>query len=40
HFGLGRAEMVDSLEVDWPSGAVQVLRQVGINQVIEIQEPQ
>lgn len=40
HFGLGRAAVVDSLEVTWPSGAVQVLRQVGINQLLKIQEPQ
>jgi len=39
HFGLGRAAQVDSLELRWPSGAVQVLRGVAANQVLKVVEP-
>ena len=34
HFGLGQAERVDRLEVRWPSGAVQVLRDIAADQVL------
>ena len=39
HFGLGRATIIQRLEVLWPSGTRQVLRDVGINQVLVIEEP-
>ena len=39
HFGLGRAGAVDELRVRWPSGAVQVLRDVGVNQILTVVEP-
>ena len=38
HFGLGEAEMVDSVQVRWPSGTVQTLRDVAVNQRITIVE--
>ena len=38
HFGLGKAEMVDSVQVRWPSGTVQTLRDVAVNQRITIVE--
>ena len=38
HFGLGKAEMVDSIQVRWPSGTVQTLRDVAVNQRITIVE--
>jgi hypothetical protein len=39
HFGLGQAQVIDSLQVRWPSGAVQTLRKVAVNQVLEVVEP-
>ena len=39
HFGLGQAERVDRLEVRWPSGAVQILRDIAADQVLTVVEP-
>jgi hypothetical protein len=39
HFGLGTTEMIDKLEVDWPSGIVQMMNNVLTNQVLEVREP-
>ena len=38
-FGLGRADSVDSVEVRWPSGRVQMMQDIGVNQTLEIVEP-
>ncbi len=38
HFGLGRAEKVDLLEVRWPSGITQTFKDVRANQTISIVE--
>jgi hypothetical protein len=38
HFGLGKAEKVDVLEVRWPSGLVDTLKDVKVNQVIFVKE--
>ena len=38
HFGLGKAKMVDSIQVRWPSGTVQTLRDVAVNQHITVEE--
>ncbi len=35
HFGLGDARRVDRLEIRWPSGKVDVKRDVSVNQTIE-----
>ena len=39
HFGLGKADVVEELRVQWPSGAVQTLRNVSPNQVLTVVEP-
>ena len=39
HFGLGKVEKIPSLEIRWPSGIVQVLRDVKANQILEVREP-
>jgi hypothetical protein len=36
HFGLGEVAKLDSLVVLWPSGGKQVLKQVGVNQIVEL----
>lgn len=38
HFGLGSAEKVDRLEIRWPSGQVDTLRDIAPNQVIHVKE--
>ena len=38
-FGLGEAEVVDSITVFWPSGVRQVLRDLPADQVVTIEEP-
>ena len=38
HFGLGGAEKVDVLEIRWPSGQVDTLKDVKANQVIYVKE--
>ena len=39
HFGLGRSKSVDSVEIRWPSGIVQELKNVSADQVIKVKEP-
>ena len=36
HFGLGRTEKIDRLEIVWPSGLLQVLENVATNQVLRV----
>jgi hypothetical protein len=38
HFGLGKAEKVDVLEVRWPSGQIDTLKDVKANQLIFVKE--
>ena len=39
HFGLGKCEMVERIEINWPSGKIQVLEDVSANQILEVKEP-
>ena len=38
HFGLGKAEKVDVLEIRWPSGQIDALKDVKANQVVYVKE--
>jgi hypothetical protein len=38
HFGTGAATTIDTLEVRWPSGVVQVLEDVRVDQVVTVTE--
>jgi enediyne biosynthesis protein E4 len=38
HFGIGKAEKVDVLEIRWPSGQVDTLKDVKANQLIFVKE--
>jgi hypothetical protein len=38
HFGLGKAEKVDVLEIRWPSGQIDTLKDVKVNQLIFVKE--
>jgi enediyne biosynthesis protein E4 len=39
HFGLGRRTLVQELELFWPSGAHQILKNVKVDQVLTVREP-
>ena len=39
HFGVADAKTVQRIEVRWPSGTVQVLKDVAVNRILEIVEP-
>ncbi|MBK9140489.1 MAG: CRTAC1 family protein [Verrucomicrobia bacterium] len=39
HFGLGAADRVDAIEIRWPAGGVQTLRDVKAGQIVKIKEP-
>ena len=36
HFGIGKAERIDSLKVIWPNGKMQILKDTDVNQTIEV----
>jgi hypothetical protein len=38
HFGLGKAEHADRVEIRWPSGIQQVLESVPVNQILVVRE--
>ena len=38
HFGIGKAEKVDLLEIHWPSGQVDTLKDIKPNQLIVVKE--
>jgi enediyne biosynthesis protein E4 len=40
HFGLGRAKTADEIEIRWPSGTKQVIKNVQADQIMKIKEPQ
>jgi uncharacterized repeat protein (TIGR01451 family) len=39
HFGLGNATVIHTLQIAWPSGVVQELQNVAVNQILTITEP-
>ncbi len=38
HFGIGKASKVKTIEVSWPSGKVDVLKDIAVNQVVTVKE--
>jgi enediyne biosynthesis protein E4 len=40
HFGLGAEKQIKTIEIQWPSGTVQVLERLAANRLHEIVEPQ
>jgi hypothetical protein len=40
HFGLGKIEQIANLEIKWPSGIVQALKDVKANQILQVREPE
>jgi hypothetical protein len=39
HFGLGQNTSADLIEIRWPSGLVQELKNVPADQLLKIKEP-
>ena len=39
HFGLGQETQASSIEIKWPSGIVQTLKDISADQVLKIDEP-
>ena len=39
HFGLGKAPLIDEIDVHWPSGIIQRLSGINANQLLTITEP-
>lgn len=39
HVGLGEAKIIQRVEVLWPSGTRQILKDIGVNQILVITEP-
>jgi hypothetical protein len=39
HFGLGSAKKVDEIEIKWPSGTVQVLKDIEADRILPVTEP-
>ncbi len=39
HFGLGEATQISTIEIVWPSGKVQKLDRVAVNQILRVTEP-
>jgi hypothetical protein len=40
HFGLAKNEIVARIEIKWPSGKLQILENVKVNQILTVKEPQ
>jgi hypothetical protein len=40
HFGLGKAGTIESIQIVWPSGKTQVVKNIRADQVVRIEEPQ
>ena len=40
HFGTGKRERIDRIEIKWPSGIRQELKDVRTNQILKVREPQ
>jgi hypothetical protein len=39
HFGLGSAKAADEIEIRWPSGVVQTLKNVRADRIVHVTEP-
>jgi len=39
HFGLGAAMVVDEIEIRWPSGTIQTLKNVQADRIVKVVEP-
>jgi hypothetical protein len=40
HFGLGAETAIRSVEIRWPSGSMQTLSDVKVDQILKVVEPE
>ena len=40
HFGLLKNETVEKIEIKWPSGKLQILDNIKVNQILTVEEPE
>ena len=40
HFGLGSAQLIDSVQIEWPSGLKEVRRGMELNRILVLKEPE
>lgn len=38
HFGLGKSQKIEMIEIKWPSGKIQILENIPVNQILEVKE--
>jgi hypothetical protein len=39
HFGLGKSNQVEKIEIKWPSGMLQIIENIKVNQILNVTEP-
>jgi len=39
HFGLAKNTLIDKIEIKWPSGKLQILENIKVNQILTVKEP-
>jgi hypothetical protein len=39
HFGIAKNNLIEKIEIKWPSGKVQVLENIKANQILTVKEP-
>jgi enediyne biosynthesis protein E4 len=39
HFGLAKNAMIEQIEIKWPSGKIQLLKNIKVNQILTVKEP-
>jgi hypothetical protein len=39
HFGLGSASVAQEIEIRWPSGMMQILKNVSVDRILHVEEP-
>jgi enediyne biosynthesis protein E4 len=39
HFGIAKNEIVEKVEIKWPSGKIQVIEKIKANQILTVKEP-
>jgi hypothetical protein len=39
HFGLGSEKTAQNVEIRWPSGIVQVLKNIAADHIVQVDEP-
>ena len=39
HFGLGKSAVIDEVIIRWPSGKIQSLKNLSVNQIVKMKEP-